>query len=680
MLLCLAVVPGLAQGQAVSPDQERLVRRIAATAGLAAEEYRLGIEDGRVISAAEVEEARLFLAEADRAAGSLPADVAADTRVRLAAVLALVNRAAPADSVAAVVDGLIAGLSQRFGIDAHEVPGETPSLNRGATLYQTACARCHGALGRGDGREAAALNPLPSNLADAVALRDASPLDFYLKTTVGVAGTGMPAFEQQLSPADRWAVALYATTLRLPAASGRVPPALTAFATTGRMSDAEVLGAMGPGASLADVAMVRSSLGVPTRPGRAAHEVLGVVRRRIDSVEVLVRASQPEEARQMAFDAYLAFEGVERDVRVKSPALATELEALFARLRDRAADGRVAEVGQLRRDLEVGLERAERAVSDRLAPLNLFVQSFLLLLREGLEAILVIGALIAFLVKTGSASRRRDIHIGAGVALGASLLTALALETIFFLSPARQEVLEGITMAAAAVMLFYVSYWLLSRIEVAKWNRFVKAKVRDALGSGSALALAAVAFLAVYREGFETVLFYKALMLSAGTGGLLPVLAGMALGAVVLAVVYLAINRFGVRLPLKPFFAVTSFFLYYMAFVFAGKAVAELQEGGLVGTTVVEGAPRIPMMGVYPTVESLAAQGLLLLLALVAMAWLFVVEPARARAAARKAPPPAAGGVERDVLRSLDRIETDLTEVRTEVERLRDRIRQSTPR
>ena len=135
-------------------------------------------------------------------------------------------------------------------------------------------------------------------------------------------------------------------------------------------------------------------------------------------------------------------------------------------------------------------------------------------------------------------------------------------------------------------MLFYVSYWLLSKMEVVKWNHFVKSKVQDALDSGSALALATAAFLAVYREGFETVLFYKALFV-VGHGGRRdagrrrhPGRVGGAGG------VYIAINRFGVRLPLKPFFAVTSAFLYYMAFVFAGKGVAELQEGGLIGTTV----------------------------------------------------------------------------------------------
>jgi high-affinity iron transporter len=192
-------------------------------------------------------------------------------------------------------------------------------------------------------------------------------------------------------------------------------------------------------------------------------------------------------------------------------------------------------------------------------------------------------------------------------------------------------------MVVATAVLFYVSYWLLSKMEVVKWSHFVKSKVHDAVTSGSSLTLASAAFLAVYREGFETVLFYKALMISAGdAGGAAPILGGMVVGGVLLVAVYVAINRFGVRLPLKPFFAVTSAFLYYMAFVFAGTGIAELQEGGFLPMTPVDWAPRIPAIGIYPTVETLGAQAVLVALALLALAWTFLLEPRRALAAERR--------------------------------------------
>jgi hypothetical protein len=193
--------------------------------------------------------------------------------------------------------------------------------------------------------------------------------------------------------------------------------------------------------------------------------------------------------------------------------------------------------------------------------------------------------------------------------------------------------------------------------------------------------------LAVYREGFETVLFYKALFVTGGSpAATMPILAGILLGSLIMVLVYLAINRFGLRLPLKPFFGVTSGFLYYMAFVFAGKAVAELQEGGMIATTIVVGAPRVPALGIYPTVESLLAQAVLVALLLVALAWTFLIEPRRRHRAGspppeplRREPPvaipaPVPPEASRELLRSLERMEADLSEMRSEVERMKGNL------
>jgi high-affinity iron transporter len=447
----------------------------------------------------------------------------------------------------------------------------------------------------------------------------------------------MPPFEDRLSAADRWAVALYASTLRLPPASGEAPLRFQSFATTGKLSDIELLdslGAVRDGSSggLARLATVRSYQD-PSSTNRA---VLAQVRAEIDSAYGLARVRDPS-ASDMALTAYMTFEQVEREVRGKNPSLAADLEAEFAALRTGVVQGPGVELERARARLAEGLDRVAKVLGERLSPVNLFIQSFVIMLREGLEAILIVGALITFLAKMGAADRRRHVHAGVLAAIAVSLLTALAVETIFHLSRAHQEVLEGATMMAATAVLFYVSYWLLSKMEVVKWTHFVKSKVHDAVTGGSALALASAAFLAVYREGFETILFYKALIISAGpSGGLVPILGGMLLGGVLLLGVYVAMSRFGVRLPLKPFFAVTSAFLYYMAFVFAGAGLAELQEGGVLPLTPVDWAPRVPALGIHPTVETLGAQAALLALALVALVWTFVIEPRRSLAAERR--------------------------------------------
>jgi high-affinity iron transporter len=658
-LLLLAATLQNPQQPAPADDLTPVVRRLAATAQLAAQEYRVGIVDGRVVAKAEVEEARLFLGESRRSAELLPPEIRPAVEGAIDSIILMVDKTAAPDLVDARVLRLTSSLSKRLGVVLDEVPARAPSLARGAEVYQATCASCHGDRGRGDGPAGRGVAPKPSDLANTEALRDLSPLDYYRRITIGVVGTAMPAFEVRLSPQDRWAVALYASVLRLPRPTGDVPPSLQAFGTTGRMSDAELLRALQDqdtsAGSLGRVAAVRSFQSDATAD--AVGHVFAEIRAQLESTYALARTGDPSAATR-AFDAYMTFEQVERGVRAKNPGLATELEAAFASLRTEAALGAdPGRLGAIRQELATGLEKAERALGDDLSPANLFLQSFVIILREGLEAILIVGALVTFLAKMGASERKRDINIGIGAAIGASLITAFAVETVFHLTRARQEALEGVTMILATVMLFYVSYWLLSRMEAVKWNHFVKGKVHDALTSGSSLALASAAFLAVYREGFETVLFYKALFLSAGPGGGgIPIVAGMIAGSVVLGGVYIGISRFGVRLPLKPFFGVTSAFLYYMAFVFAGKGVAELQEGGLLPTTIVSWAPRVPALGIYPTAESLLAQGGLLILLLAALVWTFAVHPRRTQLA------PAARSAKPGSVPSVERIEREMAE------------------
>jgi high-affinity iron transporter len=168
-------------------------------------------------------------------------------------------------------------------------------------------------------------------------------------------------------------------------------------------------------------------------------------------------------------------------------------------------------------------------------------------------------------------------------------------------------------MLIAVVVLFSVSYWLISKVEAAKWQKFIREKVSAALEHGGGKALALVAFLAVYREGAETALFYQALFNEGPNVGV-PLTLGILVGFAALAVIFTLFYRYGVRIPMRPFFTVTSILLYYMAFVFMGKGIRELQEGNLMKITVISGGPHVEAMGIYPSVETLTAQGILVVL------------------------------------------------------------------
>lgn len=253
-----------------------------------------------------------------------------------------------------------------------------------------------------------------------------------------------------------------------------------------------------------------------------------------------------------------------------------------------------------------------------------FLASFLIIVREGFEAILIIGAIIAYLVKSGNGDKVRTIYQSAIAAIAASIATALAVKYLFNISGAGQEFIEGATMLLAMVVLFSVSFWLLGKVQAQKWQQYIQSKVQRSLTTGSTLALWSAAFLAVYREGAETVLFYQALLSGSNGSNITGIWLGFAAGALVLVAIFIAIRWGSLKIPIKPFFIGTGVFLYYMAFLFAGEGMRELQEARSLGTTLITGMPAIGVLGIYPTWEGIILQGALLLAAVAGLAYQFL--------------------------------------------------------
>jgi high-affinity iron transporter len=596
ILVYLSLVTALA-APAVADGREDAARRAAAALELAAQEYRLAFHGGVLAAPEEAREAALFVVEARRAAGVLVGVAGRELDARLADVAALIARAAPPDTVVGRAAAISRWMGSALGVALEERPARSASAAAGGRLYAQQCAQCHGAHGFGDGPAAAGLTPPPARLADPAVLAAATPLDVYRRISLGVPGTAMPAFGDALSAQQRWDLVLHVVAL--------------ADSLAARAGDGERALAL---------ATVRADL--RTALARAA-------------------AGDRAGAGAKALDAYLAFEGLEPVLRAVRPSLVPEAEAAFAAFRLAAASGAGSTaLGTEHARVEALLAQAAAALAEHPSAAGLFAESFLLLLREGLEAILILGAIVAVVVKSGAPERRRDVRWGAGLAVVASLATAALIRWLLRVAPAQQEALEGAVMLLAAAVLFYVSYWMVSKLDKDAWQRFVRQRIEGALARGGALALAAAAFLAVYREGFETVLFYQALYGTGGAAGAAPVTAGLVLGGAALVGLYVGIERFGVRVPLRPFFAVTGALLYFMAFVFAGRGVTDLQEGSWIGATPVAHVPANDFLGIHPTLESLMAQGLLVAALLAGLGWVFVVRPLVAK---RRTPAQAAG-------------------------------------
>ena len=261
----------------------------------------------------------------------------------------------------------------------------------------------------------------------------------------------------------------------------------------------------------------------------------------------------------------------------------------------------------------------ETAASD--PRLLTFLGAFGIIVREGLEAILVIAAIIAYLTKSGNTRSLKNVYIGAAAGIVASFIAAAILgwaKQAFMSAGMAQEIIEGITALIAVCVLFYVSNWMISKAEAASWSRYIDGKVQTSVEQGSSFALAFTAFLSVFREGAEVVLFYQP-MLSEGNAGM--VWAGFGAGCVLLVFIYLAITKLSIKLPIKVFFTATSILMAIMCVSFLGSGIKELAEGNVFDLTLsVPGIPEndvIQIFGIYPWLETLVPQLILAIILLV---------------------------------------------------------------
>jgi len=582
----VAALLGQATPSRAQAPGEEAARRIVATLQLGASEYRLAWQNGEMTAPSEWEEAKLFVGEARRSAGELPPDLRGRIAPLIATLSQRLDARMPADSLALAAADIERRLTVAIGSSLDERPSREPSVANGELLFRSTCTRCHGMLGHGDGPVAHQLSPKPPDLGDLKAMSGVTPLDLYRKISFGVPGTRMQPFGEALSREERWDLVSYVLTL-------------------------------------SDSAARRG------RNGQLA-VVFGTVRGTLGGAMELAAHGEAEASARRVFDAYMAYETIESSLRPTDPGVVKRAETRFAALREAAQAGAPsAELTARYADVVMSLAESETALTRTHSAAGLFAESFLLILREGFEAILVIGSIMAVLHKAGATEKQKSVRWGIVAAIAASLVTAALLEVLLRATPAEREALEGGIMLLAAGMLFYASYWLISKIEIVAWTKFVKGQIQKAAESGSALALASVAFLAVYREGFETVLFYKALYVSGTSGGAAPITFGLLAGLLVLVGVYVGIEAFGLKVPMRPFFAVTGATLAFMAFVFAGDGVKELQEGGYVASSLVARGPRNEFLGIYPTWESLAVQGLILAAILFALVWTFGIRRAR---------------------------------------------------
>lgn len=591
-------------------------------------DYPEFVQDGQVLDPAEYQEQLEFASQVRTLLEALPQTAQQPGLVAQAAAL---KRRIEAKAPGEEVSRLAANLRWAV-IDAYHLtvtPKRAPDLSRARALYAEHCARCHGAQGGGDGAAAAGLDPPPSNFHDQARMASRSLYGLYNTITLGVAGTAMTGF-RHFSEEDRWALAFHVAgmgvdptllqkgmTLWRGGVGRNVFSGLKPLATLTRKEVAEKHGE--------EAAAVMAWLAVhPEALEPATGSPIAESRRLLaESVEAYRRGDRAEALRR-AVSAYLeGFELAEASLDAVASGLRVEVENAMTGYRSLLRAGAPAsEVERRAAEIDALLVEAQnRLGGDGLSPTAAAVSAFVILLREGLEAILVLAAVIAFLVKAERRDLLKYVHAGWIGALFLGLATWAVASELVKVSGAGRELTEGITALLAAAILLYVGFWLHSKAHAHAWKAFIEQRLKGALSRGTASVLVAVAFLAVYREVFETVLFYQALWAQTGDTGGGSITVGFLTATAALIALSWAVFRYGVRLPVGPFFTVSSTLLALLAVVFVGQGVAALQEAGSLPADLVA-FPRVPVLGIYPTVQTLTAQVAALLLVIAGFFWL----------------------------------------------------------
>jgi high-affinity iron transporter len=544
----------------------------------------------------ELTEQRSFASEAVGAVQGLPQLCAFAPRV--AAINARVQKGADAQGVgtdcAALVEDLVAATGMARS------PSAPPDMEQGAHLFADNCAACHGATGRGDGPAAAALNPKPANFHSDEVMSGLTPFKAFNVVRFGVKGTAMVPFDK-LDEKQRWALAFYLFSLRQPACDH--PAAHTTLDALANTTDADLARTNGA----AEVACLRRKL-----PELDAPALLAAAHARVEEATRLASQGDSRGAESTVLDAYLSdIEPIEPWLRAHGADIVPQLEASFTTTRA-ALQERSPHAQDDARELVALLDRAAGSHAAATSQ-SVFWFALLVIVREGFEATVIIAALLAVLKKRKEIARARWVHAG--------WISALSLGAVVFvlgrklLAGAMNEKLEGCMAFVAVAMILHAAFWVNARGQTRKAMGELRDRTAGALDRG-ALALFGIAFLAMFRESFETAVFLEALSIDAPTA----VVWGAGIGVLLLLGLVFAMGRAGLRLPMTTLFRVSTVVLVATAVVLLGEGIHSFEEVGILPSRPMPFF-RIEFLGIYP--DRLGALAQMALAALPVGWWAF---------------------------------------------------------
>jgi len=600
-LISALLFSGQVLANSSTDTQSSDMRQLLQLAEYVGVDYSEAVANGEVINPDEYSEMTEFAGLIGEKTEQAPEAVKPAMQQLVGKLKQLINDKADPEAVVALTselrDTLLSALPKL------SLPSKLASEKHVEELFQQNCAACHGASGQGDGPAAAGLEPAPTNFSDRERANNRSLLGLFDAVSDGIDGTAMASFSH-LSEEERWALTFYVGSLAFN--GGADSEQKVALSELINYSPNTLLQR-----SISSNAIDYSRTHARDYfDGSSGKDPITIARTTLGQALKAYQQDNYSEAKRLAISAYLdGFELAENSLNSKAPELMRTIERDMMALRSVISKpDQLPQVEERTERLQQELETAANTLSENeLSESALFAASAVILLREGLEALLIVLAIGTVLARSGRKDGLRYVHAGWITALIAGIGTWLVAEYVISISGASREIIEGGAALLAAVILFYVGYWMHSKTQSQQWQRFIQDKVQTQLKQGALWGLAGLAFLAVYREVFETVLFYQSLLLQAQDKGT-SVAYGFVFGLAVLTIVAWVVIKYSVKLPMNTFFKATTYIILALVFILLGKGISALQEAAWLSHTQFPLDLTFDWLGIYASWETLGAQ------------------------------------------------------------------------
>lgn len=570
-----------------------------------AKDYGGAVQNGKVVNESEYAEQKEFAVIVQKSAQTIEAfkkDPQFKTHIN--SLVKKIEAKAPHEDVARDARVLQATAIKLAGIEV--APVDWPKLSEGKALYQKSCTACHGETGKGDGLMGASLDPKPANFWNAESKRESSPYQYFNTIRLGVPGTGMTAWPG-FSDKETWALAFYLKSIAMDHVVAEKPS--LELKNVASLKDKEILNLLSGTKSDKQRGLAQIRTYEPRE--MTSFNFLAKARTDLDESMTAYRSGNFEKATSLALKSYLeGIEPFEAKIRANDANLVTKVEAQMAAFRNFLTATSVKEETESKyKEIITTFGEINSVITEKKMSPNLaFSAAFAIFLREGFEAVLIIITLLSVIRSFEAKKAAHWVHAGWVSALLLGLATWFGSGFVISMSGANRELTEGWVSLFAVIVLLYVGFWLHRQTEIGRWTKFVKETIHNALETKNLAVLTGIAFMSVFREAFEVVLFLRAIWNDVETTGQNAMVAGTILAFILIfAFSYFAL-KYSQKIPVKKLFTISSLVMAVLSVVLVGKSIHSFQEAGLISASTLPLNLRFDLLGVFPTYQTTMAQ------------------------------------------------------------------------